>query len=172
MSSSKLRRNDPSARAWGLARRWLRFGTRSTAELRTYLRSKQVPHALIPIMVQRAGAVGLVDDRACAALWATRLADQGYAREAIRRRLEAKGLAVPLQDDDESRAREVVQRVLSLAGARDPRPGIPRPRAEGRGQTIRGLRLQRRLARLLAQRGFDSDLIDRVLAESFESLSI
>lgn len=104
-------------------------------------------------MVQRASHAGLVDDRACAALWATRLADQGYAREAVRRRLEAKGLAVPLQDDDESRAREVVQRVLR------------------RPQTLQGLRLQRRLARLLAQRGFGSDLIDRVLAEFFESLS-
>ena len=146
--------DDPAARAWGLARRWLRFGTRSTAELRTYLRSQQVPHALIPVVVQRAGAAGLVDDRACAALWATRLADQGYAREAIRRRLEAKGLAIPPLQDDESRAREVVQRVLR------------------RPQAVRGLRLRRRLARLLAQRGFDSDLIDRVLTESFESLSI
>jgi len=148
MSSSKPRRD-----AWNLARRWLRFGTRSTAELRTYLRGKQVPPALIPGVVQRAGAAGLVDDRACAALWATRLADQGYAREAIRRRLEAKGLAIPLQDDDESRAREVVQRVLR------------------RPQTLQGLRLRRRLARLLAQRGFDSDLIDRVLAEFLEPLS-
>ena len=162
MSSSKPL-HDETRRAWQLARRYLRVGTRSTDELRTYLRTKQVPPALIPPVVQHATEAGLLDDRACAILWATRLADQGYARQVIRQRLEAKGLAVSLvsrvlasrggQDDEASRAREVVQRVLR------------------RSPTVRDLRTARRLTRLLAQRGFDSDLIDRVLAEFLDPLS-
>ena len=173
MSSSKPL-HDETRRAWQLARRYLRVGTRSTDELRTYLRTKQVPPALIPPVVQHATEAGLLDDRACAILWATRLADQGYARQVIRQRLEAKGLAVSLvsrvlasrggQDDEASRAREVVQRRLPAPAGTIGGPGRRSP-------TVRDLRLRRRLTRLLAQRGFDSDLIDRVLAEFLEPLS-
>jgi len=106
---------------------------------------------------------GLVDDRVCAKLWASTLAERGYAWAAIRERLVTKGLDEPLitqvltplqaYADDATRARDLAQRHLAR------RTHVQR--------AARGKDRRSHVARLLAQRGFDSELIDRVLTESF-----
>ena len=100
---------------------------------------------------------GALDDRACARLWAEQWARHGYADAAIRAKLAQKGLP-PLAvegamtrlaragEDDAARARHIAAAALARRGPWQPE----------------------RLARLLACRGFDSDLIERLL-ESFES---
>jgi len=95
-----------------------------------------------------------LDDRACAELWADHWARRGYAWSAIRLKLSEKGLdahaiahaasRLGTASSDDERARRIVTQHL--------RPG------EGRRQ-------QARLGRMLASRGFDQDLIERVLSE-------
>lgn len=138
-----------------LARRYAGRGVRSTQEVRTYLRRHGVPPAAIRDAIAACRAQGLLDDRACARLWTEHWARRGYAWAAIRLRLTAKGLtddAIRMAErtmgrapDDLARAREVVTQRARRAG--------PRERS--------------RLARVLASRGFDADVISRVLTESF-----
>ena len=103
---------------------------------------------------------GWLDDQAAAKLLATHLADQGYAWNAVAERLLKKGfdaqlvrqLLRPLKRhaDEAERARVVVAARLRGRSAHDPR-------------------LRTQLARALARRGFDSDLIERVLADALGS---
>ncbi len=149
---------DESRRVLALARRYLRFGTRSTAELRAYLATRGVSPTDLEPAVSTCSRAGLLDDAVCAKLWATTLADRGYAWEAIRGHLLSKRLEPqlvertlrPLQAraDDASRIRDLVDARLRGRARTDPR-------------------LRTRLAQLLVRRGFDADLIERVLIESF-----
>ena len=140
-----------------MASRYLRFGTRSTAQVRAYLAARQVPERLIGRLVVECSRAGRLDDRACAKLWATTLAERGYAQAAIRSQLAVKGLDAAL-----------IEQVLSTPAARAPDDARARTMAEAllRGRSPRGPQLRRRLARRLASRGFDAELIDRVLADS------
>ena len=98
---------------------------------------------------------GLVDDLAAARLWAGHWMRRGYAWSAIRQKLSAKGIDEPaireaaqgldVSADEVARARQLVrQRTRSSAG-------------------------QARLARMLASRGFDEDVIGQVLTDSVGS---
>lgn len=159
MSSSK--RVNEFDHAFALARRYLRFGTRSTAQLRTHLTARQVATPVAEAVLAACHRQGFLDDWACAKLWVTTLAERGYARAAIHEHLRAKGLdeaiLEPLltprgpSDEDAARARAVVHARLAH---------------QGRGRSDSAHRRRDRLARLLASRGFDSDLIERILAES------
>jgi SOS response regulatory protein OraA/RecX len=167
MVSKQSASNHDSRRALALARRYVRFGTRSTAEVRTYLQQQHVPQRLIERLIADWSREGLLDDRACAKLLATHLADRGYAWATIHEQLLAKGLdqdlvtqvIAPLEAraDDATRARALV---VQLRGRR--REHRPRNLPASRRSAQAG-----RVARFLAQRGFDSELIDRVLTESF-----
>ena len=150
MSSSRPRRRPAS-----LIRTYLRTGTRSRADVAAYLRRRGLsPTAALDVTraLQRCGAV---DDRACAKLWMQRLADEGYAWPTIRERLRKKQLSERLihelltdarHEPDDRRLRAIATARLARLPASDPRR-------------------HRRLARYLASRGFDPDLITQVLAE-------
>lgn len=155
MSSSRIqapRPRDPAR----LIGRYLRSGTRSRAEVGAYLARRGVSSeesARLLSVLQRAGAV---DDRACAKLWVQRLVDDGYTWSLIRERLREKQLSERLIDEQLTHARTQHAddgRVRALAKARLSRLPVSDPRRRAR------------LARWLASRGFDSDLIDQVLAE-------
>ena len=102
-------------------------------------------------------AQGLLDDHAAARLWAEQWARQGYAAAAIQLKLSDKGFPDGLvtnvitryypPTDDEARARELLAQ---------------RTRAGPHRAT------RSRLARTLASRGFDADLIERLLGESLD----
>ena len=154
MSSSKL--EDNTQRALTAATRYVRAGVRSTREALTYLQRRGVPGDLARRTVAAFHARGVLDDRACARLWAEHWARAGYAWSAIRRRLADKGLDEHTIEhaaaqwgrasDDDARARFVA--------AQHARRGV-------------GPRQRTRVARALSSRGFESDLIERVLNESF-----
>lgn len=114
---------------------------------------------------------GLIDDRICARLWAGHWADQGYATAAIRERLMAKGLdADDVEDaltrlmheaDEATRARTAAQHWTR----RTQRPTFrPRRGAPAQPESL-PLGERRRLGRYLAQRGFEAELIEHILAE-------
>ena len=135
--------------------RYVRSGVRSTQEVVTYLRRHGVPPTRAARVVKQYRAQGLLDDRASARLWAEHWARRGYATAAIRLKLAAKGFDERVIDDtihqwhppsdDEERAREVVAQRVRRTAVRPARA---------------------RLARTLASRGFDSDVIERILNES------
>ena len=151
MSSSR-REDNPLART--ALQRYLRTGVRSTQEALTYLRRRGVPASRAASSVAASRAHGLLDDRAAARLWAGHWARQGYAAAAVQRKLAHKGFDEPASRDaieracppseDEIRARLVLAQHVSRASGAAARP---------------------RLARALASRGFDSDVIERILGE-------
>ena len=108
-------------------------------------------------------ARGWLDDAACARLWADHWAQRGYAWAAIRQKLTAKGLGdaaveqaaqvLGLASDDEARA----SRLVASRMRRGP--------ATGRGIVL-SPRQASRLARTLAGRGFDPQIIERVLGSN------
>ena len=152
MSSSKP--GDEVARALAAVVRYTRPGVRSIQEVLMYLRRRGCSPETAARVIAQGRARGILDDRACARLCAEHWARAGYAWSAIRLKLSAKGLDEPTIEEtatyvdaafgDEARARLVVTSSLR-----------------------RHMRQPARLARTLASRGFDPDLIERVLRESF-----
>ena len=124
-----------------------------------------MPAAVIQQVLDACARDGRLDEQAGVTLWANQLAERGYAGSAIQRQLDEKGfdahvIARTLQrlqarEPDEERARAVVRAQLRRQAAAS--------RAFDAG------RRRQRVARLLAQRGFDSDLIERILVDAFNS---
>ena len=148
-----------------VVRRYLRAGARSAHELRAFLRKRGVPESTVRSLVAGSAKLGWLDDETCAKLCSLHWANQGYATDAIRTRLLAKGLDpsvvfrtllhLHLAGDDEPRARALVQR---------------RRRGASSGRSAASShRTHRHLAGLLARRGFEQDLIDRVLGQPSEA---
>jgi SOS response regulatory protein OraA/RecX len=148
MSSSKKRRNEPGR----IPPRFFRSvasGVRSTQEALTYLRRLGVSPAAATQIVNDVRARGLLDDRACARLWADHWARAGYAESAVRAKLSAKGFG-------EAAIREAVEHL-----------GLPASE-EARARELAGTLLRRpagQVARRLASRGFSEDVIERVVRE-------
>ena len=164
MSSSKP--GSERDRTLAATLRYARSGVRSAAEVRAFLRRRGVAPGTMARLMTACRAHGSLDDRACARLWAGHWARRGYAGAAIAQRLAAKGLGAHTIDvalshlaresPDDARARLLADSYLRR------QPGAPR-----RGRSWRAPRRAGRLARALASRGFDSDVIERVLGESF-----
>jgi len=131
----------------------VRAGVRSRQEALDYVARRGCPPDRAAAWVRACQRRGLIDDRAAARLWAGHWARQDYADAAIRTKLLAKGFPTALVDeslaalqsdtDDDARARRALAGSIRRAGGR---------------------RSPSRLARALASRGFDSELIERLLA--------
>ena len=149
MSSSK-----PGDESDGAVARYVRSGVHSTREVVSFLRRRGVPSGNATRLVQTYQTQGWLDDRAGARLWAGQWARQGYASAAISCKLAAKGFDTQVIDeainraappsDDEARARAVLAQRAGHASGSPSRA---------------------RLARALAARGFDADVIARLLGE-------
>ncbi|MBI4341590.1 MAG: regulatory protein RecX [Candidatus Omnitrophica bacterium] len=142
-----------SADALALAVRYTRTRVRSAHEAVTHLHRRGIPLGAAQRAVARTQALGLVDDRACARLWAEHWARQGYASEAIRKKLFVKGLAMA-----------VVEGALASLGADD----LARARWLIASRRPRGRFTPARLSRWLAGRGFDEETIEHVLSYAEE----
>ena len=155
MSSSRPAADNPvTAVAW--LTRYARTHVRSTFEARQYLRRRGVRPAAIERAMAACQGRGLLDDSACARLWASHWARQGYAWAAIRLKLLEKGLseasiAAATEAVDATAAGDAERAHQVLAQHVSRRSGIAPPRP--------------RLARILASRGFDSETIDHLLRE-------
>ncbi len=154
MSSSKPDNNARGVLA--AAARYVRTGVRSSAEVRRYLHRHGVSPQTAARVVSEYRASGQLDDRACARLWADHWARGGYAWMAIRAKLSAKGLpseTIAGVTDELGAPAEEMARARQMVVARTP----PHPTTRDRA----------RLARTLSGRGFDTDLIERLLNEFF-----
>lgn len=162
MSSSKPETD--AARAAAALGRYLRRAVHSVQEAERFLRRRGVSGAGAKVVLGGVQARGWLDDRACARLWAEHWARQGYAWSAIEVKLSAKGLQddaicacarrLGRSSDDEARARRLAADYLQR-----------HPPARGGPRAAAGL------ARILASRGFDPELIERVLQDRLGCLS-
>ena len=149
---------DPESVARGIVLRRLTAAPRSRAELAADLAARDVPDDLATRVLDRFTEVGLIDDLAYAqTLVRTRRESRGLARRALQQELRRKGVgeeeaAVALEDlsiDDE------VATAQALVAKRLP--------------STRGLPYEtrvRRLAGLLARKGYGSGLALRVVRDA------
>ena len=152
MSSSK----DEETRALQDARRYLRGRVRSSSETLTHLRRRGISAATTTRVIAACHAQSLLDDEACARLWADSWARRGYGWAFIREKLSAKGLPD-----------SAIERAAWHVGS-TPADEATRARhaLDSRTQRGQGAAQRARLARTLAARGFDEDTIERALAHT------
>ncbi len=134
--------------------RYVQAGVRSRRDVAAYLARCRIAPRLAARLLAACERRGLIDDGAAARLLADHWARRGYAWAAIRQRLTAKGFAheviaragaaVGGAEGDEARA-------LELLAQRRRRRTLPPPA---------------RLARALASRGFESELIGRIVKDA------
>ena len=151
MSSSKPGHDASSSVRTRLAR-YAAAGVKSRQQLLSYARRSGLSGRAAAVLVDECVSRGLADDAAGARLWAEHWARHGYGSVAIRAKLEAK--------EFQPRAIETTLRRAS-AGEEEARA---RALIAARRRAGRGGRAQ--LARSLGARGFDPDLIERLLDEA------
>lgn len=135
-------------------------GARTTQDAVAFLRRRGVSPEAAAALISECRARGLADDGALARLLADHWARKGYAWPAIRERLAARGLEARAIDEagdrlrlpagDAARAREAASAFLARTRIARREPALAHAR----------------LARLLAARGFEEELIGRVVEEA------
>jgi len=153
---------DPAARARQLCLRLLTLAPRTRAQLAEALRKRGIPAEAADEVLGRFEDVGLIDDAAFARAWVeSRHHSRGLAGRALSAELKQRGVAAEEiraaideqlgPDAEAAAARELVDRRLTAT------QGLP---AEQR---------IRRLAGLLARKGYPAGLAFRVIREALEA---
>jgi regulatory protein len=164
-TSGRPGENGPEADAEAVARaiclRLLTGAPRTRAQLAEALRKREVPEEAARAVLNRFSDVGLIDDEAFAEAWvSSRHAGRGLARRALAAELRHRGVdddtvreAVDQLDPEQERetARRLVARKLSSTRGLDPAART------------------RRLAGMLARKGYPPGLAFRVIREALES---
>ena len=150
---SSLKAGDPRTRV--AIPRYVRSGVRSTREVLRYLHRRGVPSNDATRLVRSYHRQGWLDDQIGVRLWAEQWARRGYAAAAIRVKLIDKGF-------DAHCIKETLNQFFP------PTEDALRARAflAHRARHAPGSASRTRLARLLAARGFEPDLIEQLLGES------
>ncbi|MER7486767.1 recombination regulator RecX [Streptomyces sp. NPDC126497] len=163
-SSSRAGREEPPAdpveRARAICLRLLTGTPRTRKQLADALRKREIPDEAAEEVLSRFEEVGLIDDSAFADAWVeSRHHGRGLARRALARELRTKGVDPTLIDEavsrldseqEEATARELVARKLRATRGLD-----------------RDKRL-RRLAGMLARKGYPEGLALRVVRQALE----
>ncbi|MCI0382893.1 recombination regulator RecX [Streptomyces sp. CNQ085] len=152
---------DPEERARAICLRLLTGTPRTRGQLADALRKREIPDDIAESVLSRLEEVGLIDDAAFADAWVeSRHHGRGLARRALARELRHKGVETELighaveqldQEQEERTARALVERKLRAT------KGLERDR-----------RL-RRLAGMLARKGYPEGLALRVVREALEA---
>jgi regulatory protein len=153
---------DPQARARQICLRLLTMAPRTRAQLADALRAKDIPDEAANEVLSRFEDVGLIDDPAFARAWVeSRHHSRGLAGRALSAELKQRGVA-----PDEIRA--AIDEQLSP----ETEAAAARRLIEGKLTSTRGLTAEqrtRRLAGLLARRGYPAGLAFRVIREALEA---
>ncbi|GAA4903194.1 hypothetical protein GCM10025789_22530 [Tessaracoccus lubricantis] len=130
---------------------------RSEQELRTVMKRRNVPADIADELIDRFREVGLIDDAAFAQALATTRSEFGLrGRSRIRQELQSKGIDREIADDVLAQLSPEDEREAALTLARR------------RVRSLTGLERQvarRRLAGVLARRGFSGGIVNAVLEE-------
>ncbi|MFI0423860.1 recombination regulator RecX [Spongiactinospora sp. 9N601] len=152
---------DPEAVARSICLRLLTMAPRTRAQLADALRRREVPQAAADAVLARFSEVGLIDDKAFADAWVTsRHAGRGLARRALAAELRRRGV-----DDDT--VRDAVDRLDPEEEAETARRLVARKLPSTRG--LPGPVRTRRLAGMLARKGYSSGLAFRIIREALEA---
>lgn len=153
---------DPVSVARAIVLRKLSAQARTRAELEKALRKKEVPEQAAATVLDRMESVGLIDDSTFARDWIESRQQRRYlSKAALRRELSVKGierteiesaLEVVGSDDELEAARALAAKRVRSMGALEPHVRY------------------RRLAGVLARRGFGPAMVSRVLDETLTSL--
>ena len=131
---------------------------RSRSQLADKLREKEVSEGVIDVVLDRMEDVGLVDDEAYAAMLVrSKLASRGLARRALRQELKRKGIDDDLATVALEQVDDDVEREHALVLAR--KKMVTMSRLDEPTQ-------KRRLAGLLARKGYSSGIAFRVVREA------
>lgn len=148
---------DPESVARSIALRLLTTAPRSRAQLEDALARRGVPPEVAERVLDRFTEVQLIDDAAYAEMLVrTRHSERGLARRALAQELRTRGIAADVAaealaglgpEDEEAAARDLVRRRAAGTVGLDP------------------LRRRRRLAGMLARKGYGPGLALRVVDE-------
>ncbi|MET7641859.1 regulatory protein RecX [Streptomyces sp. NPDC005438] len=151
----------PEQRARALCLRLLTGSPKTRAQLAEAMRRKEIPDEVAETVLARFEEAGMIDDDAFADAWVeSRHHSKGLARRALARELRTKGL--------ES---EVIEAAVSQLDT-DQEVRTARALVERKLRSTRGLDRQRRIRRLaglLARKGYGEDLSRRVIREAMEA---
>ncbi|HEU4911590.1 MAG TPA: regulatory protein RecX [Actinomycetes bacterium] len=152
---------DPESVARGIVLRKLTAAPRSRAQLESDLAGRDVPAEVAERVLDRFTEVGLVDDAAFAEAWVrSRHGSRGLSRRALSHELRQKGV-----DDETARA------ALDTIGADDEAAAAAAlvakrlPATRGLDRAVR----LRRLAGMLARKGYPSGLAMQVVRDALEA---
>ncbi len=149
---------DPESVARTICLRLLTATPRTRAQLAAALRRRNVPDGAAEVVLDRLTEVGLVDDAAFAAAWVqSRHRGRGLAQRALAAELRARGVAAEAVTGavEALGAEEEVQTARALVDRRLPATvGLP------------GVVRARRLAGLLARKGYPAGMASRVIREA------
>ncbi|MFG1873741.1 recombination regulator RecX, partial [Sphaerisporangium sp. NPDC049003] len=160
-SAAEVPPANPEAVARAVCLRLLTMAPRTRAQLAEALRKRNVPDDVAESVLARFSDVGLIDDEAFAEAWvSSRHAGRGLARRALASELRKRGVdedtvrdAVDQLDPDQEleTARRLVERKLPGTRGLEPAARV------------------RRLAGMLARKGYSGSLAYRVVREALES---
>jgi len=153
--------DDPEARARQVCLRLLTLAPRTRAQLADALRKRGIPDSVAAGVLGRYTDVGLIDDAAFARAWVeSRHYSRGLAGRALRAELRQRGVG-----DDQ--IRDAIEDLGPDAEVATARRLVERKLATTRGQPSEA-RI-RRLAGMLARKGYPPGLAFRVVREALET---
>ena len=152
---------DPEARARQVCLRLLTLAPRTRAQLADALRKRGVPEEIAEDVLSRFTDIGLIDDAAFARAWVeSRHHGRGLSGRALTQELRQRGV-------DDEQIREAVDGLSPDAEAETARHLVQRRLAATQGLAPEA-RI-RRLAGMLARKGYPSGLAFRVIREALEA---
>lgn len=118
--------------AFACALRYLGYRARSAAEVKNYLRRRGVAEAVVDATIDKLRGFNFIDDETFARNWAlSRAQSQGYGPRRIEQELKIKGVVDSVvravvneifdQEDEETRARAILQKKFSSENFQEPR---------------------------------------------------
>jgi regulatory protein len=153
--------DDPESRARQICLQQLSLAPRTRAQLREALAKREIPEDAADAVLGRFADVGLIDDAAFARAWVeSRHYSKGLAGRALKAELRRRGV----EDDD---IKEAVATLGPDAEAESARRLVDRRLAGMRGQPA--ATRARRLAGMLARKGYPAGLAFRVIREALEA---
>jgi len=153
--------DDPEARARQICLRLLTLTPRTRAQLSDALRKRGIPDTVAAGVLDRYTDVGLIDDAAFARAWVeSRHYSRGLAGRALAAELKQRGV-------DSGEIRDAVEELGPDAEVTTARKLVAQQLAGTRGQPAQAR--TRRLAGMLARKGYPPGLAFRVIREAMEA---
>nr|WP_245774974.1 recombination regulator RecX [Nonomuraea wenchangensis] len=155
---------DPESVARAIVLRLLTMAPKTRAQLSEALRKRDVPEAAADAVLDRFSELGLINDEAFAEAWVdSRHHGRGLAKRALAAELRHRGV-------DNDTVKEAVERLDSDQEAETARRLVDRKLASTR--SLDPQTRTRRLAGMLARKGYSSGLAYRVIREALDEEGI